>query len=211
MKKSLVFILFFAFIFSAVCYGADITEPEYYSMVRQLKNNDLKVDFNALRMSYTKTKDYQPYGGDNSKTTNSAYESLSKKDYKTAAKLAETVLEKNFVDLDAHFICQIAYRELGSLTKYSFHRNILKGLVNSLYASGEGSSPEKAIVVISVREEYFLMNANGLKKIKQSLIKANDHRYDKMEVESKKNGGKKILYFNVDIPYSWLSKGLQKK
>jgi hypothetical protein len=211
MKKTLAFILFFAFIFSALCYGADINESNYYSMLTQLKNNDLKADFSALRMSYTKTADYQPYGGDTSKTINAAYESLGKKEFKEASKLAETVLEKNFVDLDAHFICQIAFRELGSLTKYGFHRNILKGLVNSLYASGNGLKPETAIVVITTREEYFLMNANGLKRTKQSLINANGHRYDKMEVENKKTGEKKVLYFNVDIPFVWLSKNLKKK
>ena len=105
----------------------------------------------------------------------------------------------------------MGYRELGSLTKYAFHRNILKGLVNSLYASGDGLTPATAIIVINTREEYFLMRANGLRKIKQSLVKADGHSYDKMEVENVKTSEKKVLYFNVDMPFDWLSKSMQKK
>ena len=211
MKKRLLLIVSFLFIFSAVCYGADPTGPDYYAMVKQLKNNDLKVDFNALRMSYTKTQDYQPYGGDTGKTVDSAVDAANRKDYKEAIRLAEAALEKNFVDFDAHMICQIGYRELGGLTKYAFHRNILKGLVNSLYASGDGLTPGTAIIVITTREEYFLMSANGLKKIKQSLVKADGHSFDKMDVENTKTGDRKTIYFNIDIPFGWLSKSMQKK
>jgi hypothetical protein len=55
------------------------------------------------------------------------------------------------------------------------------------------------------------MSANGLRKIKQSLVKANDHSYDRMDVENAKTGEKKTIYFNIDIPYGWLSNSMQKK
>jgi hypothetical protein len=211
VKKFFLLAVAILFIFSAVCYGADTTGPDYYAMVKQLKSNDLKVDFKALRLSYTKTPDYQPYGGETAKTGDAAVDALNKKDYKEAIRLAEAVLEKNFVDFEAHMICQMGYRELGSMTKYAFHRNILKGLVSSLYASGDGLTPETAMIVITTREEYFFMSANGLRKIKQSLVKANDHSYDRMDVENAKTGEKKTIYFNIDIPYGWLSNSMQKK
>ncbi|MBA4417419.1 MAG: hypothetical protein C0392_05875 [Syntrophus sp. (in: bacteria)] len=189
--------------------AADVNNPDYYDLVKKLKNNDVNIDFQALRLAYTKTQDYKPYGADSAK--DAAFDALNKKNYAEAVKQAESALEKNYVDLDVHLLCRIAYRALGNSEKYTFHSSVLKGLASSLYASGDGTSPEKAIVVISVQEEYFFMNANGLKSIRSSLVSANGHNYDKTDVENKKTAEKKVIYFNIDIPYGWMTKSLRKK
>lgn len=190
--------------------GKNVDNPDYYGLLKILKNNDMDIDFRALRLSYTKTKDYKPYGADD-KAKDAAFDALNKKNYAEAIIQAESVLEKNYVDLDIHLLCRIAYREMGNSEKYAFHNAVLKGLVGSLYASGDGLTPEQAIVVISVSEEYFLLNANGLKTINSSSVTANGHHYDKMDVENKKTAEKTVLYFNIDIPFGWLNKSLQKE
>jgi len=211
MKKTFVFSILFLFLFSAVCPASDVGEPDYYSVVRQLKADNVNIDYRALRMAYTKTADYTPYGGDAPKQRSDAYSDLNHNNYAEAVKKAEAILEKNYVDMDAHFICRYAYRKLGDSAKYAFHTAVLKGLVNSLSSSGDGSSPEKAIVVISVPEEYFFLRTNGLVNPKQKLVNLNGRRYDKMEAEDKKSGDKKTYYFNIDIPYGWLARSFQKK
>lgn len=188
----------------------DVNNTDYYARVKKLKNNDINVDFQALRLSYTKTQDYKPYGADDS-VKDAAFDALNKNNYAEAVRQAESLLETNYVDLDAHMLCRIAYSEMGNLEKAAFHNSVLKGLVSSLYASGNGANPEKAIVVISVREEYFLLNTNGLKLIKNSSFTANGHQYDKMDVESKKTAEKTVIYFNIDTPFGWLTKKLQTK
>jgi len=190
--------------------AADVSNPDYYDLVKKLKNNDTNIDFQALRLSYTKTQDYKPYGADDS-AKDAAFDAVNKKNYAEAVKQAQFILENNYVDLDAHMLCRVGYREMGNFEKYEFHNAVLKGLVSSLYASGDGTTPEKAIVVISVREEYFLLNANGLKKIMNSSFTANGRMFDKMDVENKKTAEKTVMYFNIDIPFGWLNKNLQKK
>jgi len=209
MKKYSLLFVVFLFILPAVCCGAETSNQDYYAIVKKLKNNGTTIDFKALRIAYTNTVDYAPYGGDD-KNKKAAYDALTKKDYAEAIRQALSILEKNFVDLDAHLFCRIAYRELGDSGKHAFHQSVLKGLVNSLYDSGNGQTPETAIVVISVDEEYFLLRANGLNTIKSSLTDANGHKYDKMEVENKKTSEKMFFYFNVDIPYGWLNNKLNK-
>jgi hypothetical protein len=211
MNKPLLFAILFLFLLPAVCFGANVDGPDYYSIVKQLKNDNLNVDYNALRISYTKTADYKPYGGDAPKQRSAAYDDLNNNNHAGAIKKAEALLEKNYIDMDAHFICRHAYKKLGDTAKYAFHNAILKGLINSLSSSGDGSSPEKALVVISVPEEYFFLRAKGLIKPKQKLANVNGKRYDKMEVEDKKTGEKKTLYFNIDIPFGWLAKNFEKK
>jgi hypothetical protein len=190
--------------------AADVNNPDYYDLVKKLKNNDVTIDFQALRLAYTKTQDYKPYGADDG-AKDAAFDALKQKNFAEAARQAETVMEKNYVDLDAHMVCRIAYREMGNMEKYTFHNAVMRGLVNSLYASGDGTTPETAIVVISVPEEYFLLNANGLKTIRQSSMAVNGHNYDKMDVENKKTAEKTVIYFNIDLPYGWLNNALQKK
>lgn len=194
----------------AVTAATAAGEPDYYQLLARLKNNDTNVDFLALRLAYTRTPEYKPYGADES-AKDAAFAALQKKDFAEAVRSAQTVLEKNYVDLDAHLMCRIAYREMGNSERYNFHSAVLKGLVGSLYASGDGTTPETAIVVISVPEEYFLLNANGLKSMKSSALGKNGHDYDMMDVENRKTGEKKTLYFNTDIPRRWLAKSFQKK
>lgn len=185
-------------------------EPDYYRLVARLKNNDMNVDFLALRLAYTRTGDYKPYGADES-AKEAVFAAFSKKDYSEAVRIAESGLEKNYVDLDLHLLCRIAYREMGNTAKYAFHTRVLKGLVDSLYASGDGSTLEKAIVVISVPEEYFLLNANALRSTATATLAEKGHDYDRMDVQSKKTGEKSTLYFNIDIPRRWLKEALRPK
>jgi hypothetical protein len=188
--------------------AGDSGSADYYGLVKRLKSNDMSVNFQTLRIAYTRTPDYKPYGGHDVK--DAAFAALNKKDFAGALTFAQTVLDTNYVDLDIHLLCRIAYRETGNTEKEAFHTSVLRGLANSIYTSGDGSSPEKAMVVISVPEEYFVITANGLKLVKQKSLTVNGHDYDAMDVENKKTGEKKTLYFNIDIPRQWLTKNLKK-
>lgn len=185
-------------------------DPDYYLLVKQLKNNDMTINFQALRLSYARTPDYKPYAPDNN-AKDAAFDAIKNKNLTGALKFAEAALETNYVDLDVHLLCKIAYRETGNSEKEAFHTSILKGLVNSLYNSGDGSTPEKAMTVISVAEEYFVLNANGLKPVKTKTLTVNGHDYDGIDAENKKTGERKTVYFNTDIPRQWLTKNLKTK
>lgn len=173
-----------------------------------MKAFDRTVDFRALRLSYAATPEYNPYSNDSAHDL--MFNALHDKRYEDALLAAQSILEKNYVDLDAHFVCRIAFKNLGNSEKYDYHQFVLLGLADSIYASGDGSTPEKAPVVIDVKEEYFLLNANGLEAVKNSSLRLGDHDYDKMEVKNKKTGEKMILFFNIDIPYGWLTRKMKQ-
>jgi hypothetical protein len=52
--------------------------------------------------------------------------------------------------------------ELGDSLKSEYHYNIYDGLLNSIYDSGDGISPETAYIVITTKEEYDFLNWFGL-------------------------------------------------
>lgn len=210
-KKWLMLFFLFLLIFHGYSYGSEIKKdasPDYNTLVKQLKSNDKSVDFTALRYSYTKTADYNPYSPDDKKRA--MFEALNNGEFEKAIKHAQAVLEKNYVDMDAHFVCRIAYRETKNTEKQRFHEFVVKGLLDSIYDSGNGQTTETAFVVISTDEEYFFLRAYGFNVIKQSLVKINDRNYDKIDVEERKSGEKIIVYFNVDMPFNWLNKQFKK-
>lgn len=212
VKKYTAIFIFLLVLLHGHGYGEEIKKsvPDYFTLVKQLKNNDRSIDFTALRYSYTKTKEYNPYGGDDT-DKDVMYKALNNNEFAEAAKHAQAVLDKNYVDMDAHFVCKIAFRETKNTDKQDYHAFVLKGLLASIYASGNGQTAETAFVVINTREEYFFLKMYGYNVIKSSLVKINDRSYDKMDTEERKTGEKIVFYFNVDMPFNWLSSQMENK
>ena len=118
-----------------------------------------------------------------------------------AAKQAEIVLAKNYVDINAHMVAHIAYRQQGDAEKARLHRQWADGLLASVKASGDGKSPATAWHVISTSEEYAVFRSMNLRPVGQALINDKGHSYDEMKVIDPQNTESK-LYFNVDKPFS---------
>ena len=154
---------------------------------------DRTVDFKALRLSYAETADYNPYGDDKVKKAE-MFEALRNKEYEKAAAAAQAVLEKKFVDIEAHLVCSIAFREMKNVEKYAFHNFVMKGLVDSILGSGDGKATETAFIVIETGEEYALLGMIGSEVVRQSLIKSNGHSYDKMETKHRKTGEPAVFF-----------------
>lgn len=163
----------------------------------------------ALRLSYAETADYNPYG-DNKVKKAEMFEALRNKEYEKAVSAAQAVLERKLVDIEAHFVCSIAFREMKNAERYNFYHFVTRGLVDSILDSGDGNAPETAFVVIETGEEYALLGMIGFEVVRQSLIKSNGHSYDKMETKHRKTGEPAVFFFNVDIPFNWLNKQFKK-
>lgn len=193
-----------------LCQGAancdDKPDPvkDYYSLITRLKSGDTSVDYEKLRYSFAQTKEYDPYGK-YPEERKAMLKALDNKEYEAAVNHAHAVLAKNYLDMESHFVCSIAYREDGNAKMNAFHTTVLKGLIGSLYRSGNGQSQETAYIVISTDEEYFMFNMNGYRTIRQSLTEKNGMHFDKMEVENEKSGVKSTIYFNVEFPYRWIN------
>jgi hypothetical protein len=143
---------------------------------------------------YKKAKDV-------SKAEKAMSEALGSKNYREALKNAETVLAREYVNMDAHFVAYVSNRELGATDKAGFHRTVFRGLVESIVHSGDGKSAEKAWVVINVHEEYVVLRALGFRPGEQSLLNKDGHAYDVMKVKNVDDGTEQTFYFNVDIPF----------
>lgn len=175
-------------------------ETAYNDMVAKVKGGDLNVDFKALRIAFTKTKAYSPYGG-GSDEIKAAFAAVDKKDYKAAIKAVDAMLKDDYVDMDAHVAASLAYGGMGDNAKADFHKKVYLGLVNSIITSGDGKTPETGYVVISTHEEYVTLRALGLGAGSQALQHLGDHTFDVLTATNPKTNDTLKIYFNIDI--SW--------
>lgn len=209
-RRSIAVLIALALCFACLPGKAAFCADDYPALLAKVKNFDTTVDFKALRLAYTKTPDYNPYGRDDNKD-DAMGKALEEKKFEEAIRIAQTVLDKNYVHVFAHFVSRIAYRELGDPKKYAYHHFVTNGLIQSILRSGTGMNPEGAFLVISTTEEYMLLDVLGLKSKMQSTLKVADQTYDKLSVVDRKTGEAGEMFFNVTIPFGWLSRQFEKK
>ncbi|MBI4825794.1 MAG: DUF4919 domain-containing protein [Nitrospirae bacterium] len=208
MKKALKqSIAIICILFSmAFCASSQANENGLYdSELAKVKACDESSDFTKLRLLYSKTSKYNPYASDREKSE-AMYQSFNEGKFEEAVSYANLILDKNYVDLDAHILLTFAYQEIGNAERSGFHDFVVNGLLNSILASGDGESAKTAYVVISVKEEYAILNLLGLQADEQRLVNQDGHSYDVFKVTDLKTGQSSVLYFNVDIPLGWLEK-----
>lgn len=208
-RKFLLFVSAFVTLWGSVALAQPSSAETYPTLLAKVKNGDTSIDFKALRIAYTKTPLYSPYGEDDN--TALMFRALNEKAYSKVLEYARLIHEKNFTDMDAHFASRIACGELGDQKCYEFHRTALVNLIDSIMNSGNGATPESALQVITTREEYIILNVLQLKPKQQKLQQVGNKAYDVFEVLDPENNQTLILYFDVTIPYNWLNESLQKK
>jgi hypothetical protein len=187
-----------------------VEKVSYEVLLEKVKKQDAAVNFLELRLAYTETKQYNPYGGDR-ETRKAMFAALNGKQYDQALLSSEKILAANYLDINAHFGAYVANRELGNADKADYHKKIFLSLLKSISDSGDGKTMETAFVVISTDEEYALFNFMGVRPTAQALIEEKTHHYDKMTVTDPKTQQEVSYYFNIDKPFNWLGNSLKSK
>ena len=176
-------------------------KTKYDVLLEKVKQKDPSVNFTELRHAFYESPNYNPYTPMLSfRPMNAA---INQKNFEEALKIAQSVLSKNFVEVNAHITALIAYQETGNAEKAQFHKFMVDGLLNSIKSTMDGKTPEKAFEVISINEEYGLIRSLGVRPIKQALIEDKGHSYDAITVVDPKTNQESTIYFNIDMPFKW--------
>jgi len=170
----------------------------YAGLVDRLKAGDRSVDFTEMRKAFTATP---AYSGTMMIFYRSLWGALNMRDFEGALKIVDTVLERNYVEPNAHMVASIAHGELGHREEAQFHRFIADGLLRSITSEGDGKTPETAYKVIDISEEYALFRAMNLKPKLQSMVPSNGGPIvDQMLVIDGRTNEERTMYFSVDNP-----------
>jgi hypothetical protein len=168
----------------------------YHQLVQRVKSGDTNVDFVRLRDSWAEWLCNEKVA---TKAPNrqAMIEAFEKKDYAKAVELAEVVLDYEFVQRGIHLAAEEAYRELGDQSKADFHKTVADKLLRALLASGTGKTAGTAYRVLTVREEYFIMNELGYEVHAQALLSENNKAYDVLSGKDSKTGKEISVYFDI--------------
>lgn len=188
--------------------AAKTTERTKYDvLLEKAKQKDPSLNFTELRHAFYESPNYNPYAP--MMTFRPLNAALAQKNYEEVLKIAESVLAKNFVEVNAHMAAQIAYQEKGNAERAEFHKFMAEGLLKSIKSSVDGKSTATAFEVISINEEYGLIRSLGLRPIGQAMLEEKGHRYDVMTMVDPKTNEESKLYFNIDKPLNWQPKKTQ--
>lgn len=114
------------------------------------------------------------------------------------AKLAYDILERDYTSIAAHAALS---KNLSIYpTVREFHGAVRNALIKSIVNSGDGKSPETAMYVIGVAEEYEALQELGLTQESQRLEQKNNRHYDVFAARDS-TGEKRDVYFAVDEFY----------
>jgi uncharacterized protein DUF4919 len=175
-------------------------KKKYDALLDSAKKGEGAVDYKALRFAFFETPDYNPLTG--MMNYRALWGLVMQQNWPEAAKQSEAVLAKNYVDINAHMVAHIAYRQQGNTEKAAHHRRWADGLIESIKASGDGKSPATAWEVISISEEYAVIRSMGVRATGQSLVNVGGHSYDAMKIVDPRTNTEMTLFFNVDKPFS---------
>ena len=176
-------------------------KSKYDLLLEKVKQKDPSVNFTELRFAFYESPNYNPYAP--MMTYRPLNAALAQKNYEEVLKIAESVLAKNFVEVNAHMAAQIAYQETGNAERAQFHKFMAEGLLNSIKSKVDGKSMDTAFEVISINEEYGLIRSLGLRPIKQALMENKGHSYDAITVVDPQTSQESVIYFNIDKPFKW--------
>jgi uncharacterized protein DUF4919 len=180
-------------------------KPSFATLLERAKKGDESVDFGELRMAYTETAEYSPYGTDR-ESRNKMLSAINAGDYNTALELANKMLSRNFLNPIAHFGARTAHRALGHIAEADRHKQFLERLIRSIQKSGDGKTPATAFVVISNDEEsFFLTGSLRLSPTALAQITRDGHNYELVTAVDENTNEKRDYYFNIDKLSQWRS------
>lgn len=174
------------------------SEFYYPKLLKRLKQNDTLLTSNQYRhlyFGYTFQKEYQPYKmGKKSEEVAKYYrgEGISQKDLSKGIQLFLGALDENPLDLRAmNYLAYLYHLNNDDATAEKIAGNF-HGLLNAILTSGDGLTCETGFHVITVTDEYALLNRFQMETKSQSL----KGKFDYQEFEK---GKYKVPGFYFDI------------
>ncbi len=205
-------LLLSALLFAVSTFSTHAAEPDpearYQALLAAAKASQT-VDWQALRFAYADRPSFSVFGDGQEDTRKTMFGALNAKDYAATLDAAQRIIDKDFVDADAHLIVFICDQAMGNPEKGVRDREIAIGLIHSMQ-TGDGKTPATALRVITVAEEYTYLRVNGLRSTSQALIHDGGHSYDLLNAVDQ-SGQPHPVYFLIDQVLADEAKALKLK
>jgi hypothetical protein len=159
-------------------------------------------------MLFAKLPEYNPYRDlmELREKENAMWKAYKDGKLEEALKLGNGILEKNSLRSMTHFIFARVYERLNNSEKQKFHDEVFFQLVRSVIESGDGKTPETAMTVISIEEEYTVLDVLGFEQEFQELVNKNGKWFDHLQARNHKTGESRDFWFDINLFYGLAGK-----
>jgi len=158
---------------------------------------DDPVDFDALRDTWGRRMDFHVLC-ESSLPAKALGAAQAAKDFAAAYELSVKWLATCPVDERVHLLAFSMAMELHDQAHADLHKRWYRGLVGSVLKTGDGKTPQTAFKTISVGEEYAVLQALGLQRGSQALLR--DPLVDELTAKGS-DGAEHKLYFNPELHF----------
>jgi hypothetical protein len=164
----------------------------------------------ALRMAYTKTSFYKPYSDPSVEPFRAAVNHHKAGRFAECLASAEQAITTNYTNLHAHLYAGSCAASAGIADKTERYARSF-GLLYASIAQDpgrDGKTPDTAFRVISIGEQYAVMDFLRLRSVSKALVGASGPAVDCHRVQGAPDTPESQLCFDVTVPMSVLSKEL---
>jgi len=200
-------VIILTILFAFYClFSVNLHNGNSFAAEQPASNPAAVGEYLKLRLDYSKSEEYNPYNPEITDIRGQCIKLMDEEKFKEVIEKAKQGLEKDKYNIQLLICLAISYRKIGDIENADKYRKMWTGLVDSILTSGDGKSSETAFRVISVGEEYAVLNVLKLEVISQKLVTIQGSDFDIFETVKSGRNEKITLYFNVDIPFKWLVK-----
>jgi hypothetical protein len=194
----------------------------YEELVQAALRDPDSVDYPELRLAYRSWSGYDPYGlGPAGEVTyQKVHLALRVGDVAGLIVALSAHLENQVTDIRAQQLAATAYERLGGGVTASIHRKIAQGLADSILQWGDAQSFQTAYHVLTIAEEYAVLEILGIKPRSKSLCHDQGFQFDVCQYspaelgfaaggnpppEPGDQGRLSKIYFNIDAFFGTLA------
>lgn len=173
---------------------------DYIAMVERAQEEPEAVDYAELRRRYIETPFYQPYAGREQRLADRMLTAYEEGQQEEAMELAASILQHNYVSLEAHYVVARIYEERGDARRAERHQHALHALFDAIRATGDGESRSRAFQVISTREQQAFLSLYNLQPLGSELHQDELGSHDEVTVLDPDSDEEFELWFDVTLP-----------
>ena len=184
---------------------ADVSDSAYARLLDRLSHFDTLMDFQALRLGYAHSAAYDPSSSVDALLHRQLHDALGKGDLRTVRVLADSLLIRDPVDIDARVLAAYGARQAGDSVTGQRHAAIARGLGRSFDGAHRGASLETPVVLISAAEEKSFGRLNGLEYTDSTkLVDCPAGYCDVVVFRNPKTGTDTTLFFDLTLQVRWM-------
>lgn len=157
--------------------------------------------FRRLRELYPESDRYAPYDTTERALTQVMDEQLRAGNWPGCIESADELLAYNYTSLFGHYGAMRCHYELGRRASGEYHQLALDSLLDMIWDSGDGESPETAFTTITPPELSAFLRLHGLSVNEQSIVNHEGRVYEQVTVFDAESRERLLWWFDITAQY----------